>query len=163
MRTTKTLIRLGGCPGWSESSLGAHSFCWFCHVVAQICQESAFISVPKRTTWYGYYCQLIVQRVLTGREVWVINVISWERATYFNYFCSGAVYVIISSHGCTQRQLKVTSNSRTLNKRAYFLLFLKRELPSLQPSFLWRRVLCIGTTECGVRHTLIINAWYTRS
>ena len=29
-RTAKTLIRLGGCPGWSESSLGAHSFCWFC-------------------------------------------------------------------------------------------------------------------------------------
>ena len=25
MRTAKTLIRLGGCPGWSESSLGAHS------------------------------------------------------------------------------------------------------------------------------------------
>ena len=24
----KTLIRLGGCPGWSESSLGVHSFCW---------------------------------------------------------------------------------------------------------------------------------------
>ena len=28
-RTAKTLIRLGGCPCWSESSLGAHSFCWF--------------------------------------------------------------------------------------------------------------------------------------
>ena len=25
-----------GIPGWSESSLGAHSFCWFCHVVAKI-------------------------------------------------------------------------------------------------------------------------------
>ena len=24
-RTGKTLIRLGGCPGWSESSLGAHA------------------------------------------------------------------------------------------------------------------------------------------
>ena len=24
------------CPGWSESLLGAHSFCWFCHVVAHI-------------------------------------------------------------------------------------------------------------------------------
>ena len=24
------LIRLSGCPGWSESSLGAQSFCWFC-------------------------------------------------------------------------------------------------------------------------------------
>ena len=32
--TAKTLIRLGGCPGRSESSLGAHSFCWFCHVTA---------------------------------------------------------------------------------------------------------------------------------
>ena len=35
MRTAKTLIRLGGCPGCSESSLGAQSFCWFCHVAAQ--------------------------------------------------------------------------------------------------------------------------------
>ena len=32
----KTLIRLGGCPGWSESSLGAQSLCWFCHEVAQL-------------------------------------------------------------------------------------------------------------------------------
>ena len=36
MRTAKTLIRLGGCPGWSESSLGAESLCWFCHEAAQI-------------------------------------------------------------------------------------------------------------------------------
>ena len=35
MRTGKTLIRLGGCPGWSESSLGVQSF-WFCHEAAQI-------------------------------------------------------------------------------------------------------------------------------
>ena len=34
MRTAKTLIRLGGCPGWSESSLGAQSLCWFCHEAA---------------------------------------------------------------------------------------------------------------------------------
>ena len=34
--TAKTLIRLGGCLGWSESSLGTHSFCWFCYEVAQI-------------------------------------------------------------------------------------------------------------------------------
>ena len=36
MQTAKTLIRLGGCPGWSESSLGAHSLCWFCHEAAQL-------------------------------------------------------------------------------------------------------------------------------
>ena len=34
------LIRLGGCPGWSESSLGAHSFCWFWHVTAQLMLKS---------------------------------------------------------------------------------------------------------------------------
>ena len=36
MQTAKTLTRLGRCPGWSESSLGAHSFCWFCHVAPHI-------------------------------------------------------------------------------------------------------------------------------
>ena len=35
-RTAKTLLRLGGCRGSSESSLGAHSFCWFCHEAAHI-------------------------------------------------------------------------------------------------------------------------------
>ena len=32
--TVKTLIRQGGCPGWSESLLGAQSLCLFCHEVA---------------------------------------------------------------------------------------------------------------------------------
>ena len=32
----RRLIRLGGCPGWSESSLGTHTFSWFWHVVAQV-------------------------------------------------------------------------------------------------------------------------------
>ena len=30
--TMNTLIRLGGCLGWSESLLSAHPFCWFGHV-----------------------------------------------------------------------------------------------------------------------------------
>ena len=34
--SAQSLIRLGGCPCWSESLLGAHSFCLFCHVVALI-------------------------------------------------------------------------------------------------------------------------------
>ena len=42
--TAKTLIRLGRCPGWSESSLSAHSFCWFCHVVAQMSLTTFFLS-----------------------------------------------------------------------------------------------------------------------
>ena len=35
-RMPRLMIRLGGCLGLSESSLGAQSFCWFCHGVAQI-------------------------------------------------------------------------------------------------------------------------------
>ena len=30
----RTGLMPGGCQGWSESSLRAQSFCWFCHVVA---------------------------------------------------------------------------------------------------------------------------------
>ena len=53
MRTAKTLIRLGWCPGWSESSLGAQSFCWFCHVAAQLLAKqyercSKYILTSKR-------------------------------------------------------------------------------------------------------------------
>ena len=36
MQTAKTLIRLGECPGWSESSLGAQPLCWFCLEAAHI-------------------------------------------------------------------------------------------------------------------------------
>ena len=35
-RIAKTLIRLGGCPGWPESSLGTQSLCWFRHVAAHV-------------------------------------------------------------------------------------------------------------------------------
>ena len=38
----RRLIRLGGCPGWSESSLGALSLCWFCHVAAQLWNSIIF-------------------------------------------------------------------------------------------------------------------------
>ena len=31
LSTQRRLIRPGRCPGWSESSLGEQSFCWFCH------------------------------------------------------------------------------------------------------------------------------------
>ena len=30
----RRLIRLSGCPGWSESSLDAQPHCWFCHEAA---------------------------------------------------------------------------------------------------------------------------------
>ena len=38
--------RLGGCPGWSESSLGAHAFCWFCHEAAHIWIKQFLQTLP---------------------------------------------------------------------------------------------------------------------
>ena len=42
-------------PGWSELSLGAHSFCWFCHVVAHVVSFARLYSVwwnlPKTVCW----------------------------------------------------------------------------------------------------------------
>ena len=39
MWTAKT-DQTGGCQNWAESLLGAHSICWFCHVVAQLKMRS---------------------------------------------------------------------------------------------------------------------------
>ena len=36
LSTQGRLIRLGRCPGWSELSLCAESFCWFCHDAAHL-------------------------------------------------------------------------------------------------------------------------------
>ena len=57
MQTAKTLIRLGGCPGWSESSLGAQSLYWFCHVAAHIqvmFMVAKWVSLfpPERRVWF---------------------------------------------------------------------------------------------------------------
>ena len=51
----KTLIRLGGCPGWSDSSLGTHSLCWFCHVAAHITLAS-FLCQFMMPSFLGHTC-----------------------------------------------------------------------------------------------------------
>ena len=68
--TAKTLIRLGGCPGWSESSLGAQSLCWFCHVAAHVILYKAsqtkywfvVIQLASNTKW----CLVINEYQLQG-------------------------------------------------------------------------------------------------
>ena len=47
MRIATTLIRLGECPGWSESSLCAQSPCWFYHVAAHFYSNVYF-------NWQGF-------------------------------------------------------------------------------------------------------------
>ena len=68
-RTAKTLIRLGGCPGWSESLLGAQLLCWFWQVAAQILVwKGRDIWHRRRYTgwkgWCWYYWSFIIYYVI---------------------------------------------------------------------------------------------------
>ena len=47
-RTVKTLISLGGCPGWSESSLGAHAI-----LLVLSCGGSIDVMIQKFIQWAG--------------------------------------------------------------------------------------------------------------
>ena len=71
MRTAKTLIRLGGCPGWSEYSLGAYSVCWFCHVAAHILRKTTFFPLAL---------------VLDQIKVWVKFILSKSMAKFVLIF-----------------------------------------------------------------------------
>ena len=44
VRPANTQISLGIRPDWSESWLGAHSFCWFCHEAAHISNSPAAVT-----------------------------------------------------------------------------------------------------------------------
>ena len=95
MRTAKTLIRLGKCPAWSESSLGAHSFCWFCHVAAH---EFLWSCVPSSIscTWSNVQWIFIQQKglcwrwdersndLLEGQNLYVLWKFERKRTHYIN-------------------------------------------------------------------------------
>ena len=53
--TAKTLIRQGGCAGWSESSLGAKSFCWFCHEAAQLWSWRSIIPILSSNHFFRLF------------------------------------------------------------------------------------------------------------
>ena len=61
-RTAKTLIRLGGCSGWSESSLGAHWFCWCCRVAAHLLNVSILIFYSLETESISNHTHLILMK-----------------------------------------------------------------------------------------------------
>ena len=57
LSTQRRLIRLGRCPGWSESSLGAQSLCWFCHEAAQMFLTHSVMYWPCWNTNNMYICR----------------------------------------------------------------------------------------------------------
>ena len=75
----KTQIRLGGCPGWSESLLGTLSFCWFCHTVAYLLIVSEGVSDLK---YFYYFVRNFIQFVEAKFcSVWSVqSLLIWNKA-----------------------------------------------------------------------------------
>ena len=55
MQTAKALIRLGGCPGLSESSLGTKPHCWYCHEAAHVWFSMGYPGMSSLDT-NGHFC-----------------------------------------------------------------------------------------------------------
>ena len=116
----RRLIRLGGCPGWSESSLGAHLFCWFCRVMAHmslVMRKSVLGSLrPGKTltgllSWWDSYgleiLDLASRGIILSRQ-WTTKALirlrkcaGWSAPLLFAYgksrFCHDMTHIIL---GC---------------------------------------------------------------
>ena len=83
MRTTKTLVRLRGCPGWSKSSLGAQPFCWFCHMAARVWKISNRTVLRSLFSWHSWNAflspvkiglnSLKMSRLMTKQTKWHVR------------------------------------------------------------------------------------------
>ena len=78
----KTLIKLGWCPGWSESLLGAQSFCWFCYEVAHL----SFKSVRYRTD-SSLFSAKSVKPIQKLHLIWVYTVLQHLILVYTVWQC----------------------------------------------------------------------------
>ena len=52
-----------------ESSMGAHSFCWFCHEAAQMTMRMAVMILSIQTHWHTCH---ISQRGIKSHKIWPI-------------------------------------------------------------------------------------------
>ena len=68
MWTAKTLIRLGGCPGWSESSLGAYAVVLVLSWGGSYSRKSAMKRNELHYTWFSLYFIM-----------WINFLVPWEQ------------------------------------------------------------------------------------
>ena len=78
----RRLIRLDGCLGWSESLLGAQSFCWFCHEAAQMfAWQSRVGATSSVLSWcisrntQVIFMQISKNLYLMRRLIWIVAVL----------------------------------------------------------------------------------------
>ena len=96
MRTAKTLIRLGGCPGWSESSQGTQ-------VLVLSCGSSFFTSCLFYSNWVVVLNEQWHEKICLTKAVTSLD--SYQPAPPQKLLRgSGFMYVIILSRQCTDAQ-----------------------------------------------------------
>ena len=89
MRTAKTLIRLGGCPGWSESSLGVHvillvlSCCSSNPVLTEGEEEEERSWAPQ---WGNVFTTFKMSYFRTANFLMVLNFQNTLKIHLFNYY-----------------------------------------------------------------------------
>ena len=116
MRTAKTLIRLGGCPGWSESSLGIHAI----SLVLSRCGSFQTVHLGEAFTLWSWNFTVVLFHPLP-------NVAS----IFYTYHLSSGVSAISVVWGyrlavmpqCCKRQIWIRTASLTAfdNERCLFL------------------------------------------
>ena len=84
MRTAKTLIRLCGCPGWSESSLGAPAILLVCHVLTHILVPDESVSKLRRPRSREQRTSY-KSNINLPTKWWKISV-HWNKLLYQNWF-----------------------------------------------------------------------------
>ena len=71
-------VCMGGCPGWSESSLGAQSVCWFWHEAAHLVSCCCIGSNRTHTVSEGLkFCLGIVKWLFTPNLLFSSHLLDW--------------------------------------------------------------------------------------
>ena len=100
----------GRCPGWSESLLGAQSFCWFCHPAAQIDEQQRF-----RQACTSVHLKVTLWK--TVRSGWLLlSVLSFARQIFrIEFLCVS--WLLFASAGNTRELISkwlALANSKTM-------------------------------------------------
>ena len=77
VRAANTIIRLGGCPGWSESALGAQFILRTVHSVRSVAMQLNFLALWTFLTSIPFL-HLVIQTFLWKIAMWITAQVAWS-------------------------------------------------------------------------------------
>ena len=145
-RTANTLIRLGGCPGWPESSLGAQSFCWFCHEAAQMNQvmrKPVLCHMRTTTMQISLRIRLNLSKSEISRHKRAGLRVGWSDAQKADFVMTRLIFKSIRSrHDWISKDVSVKHNSNTL-KWGHVLCSSTMFVYAAKKNWLWHVSICL--------------------